>query len=355
MIVFTTPGLIDIRSFTMMGLSAKPSSDRPIGQFGTGLKYVIAVLIRHSIEPILFIGKDKFTFQKKESDFRGQRIEMIQMKVEEYSWMDRLLLKPRYVDLPFTTEYGKFWDLWQVFRELEANTRDENGFTSSLDLSNGIKDGTQIIVDHPDFDKLWESRDSIFLHQASSSSKEDEIMEVFPGVSEYLFYRGMRVQELSKHSLFTYNILQKIDLTEDRTVKYDFQVKECLGNFVLKSEDKAFIHAVVTAKDEWWESGVDFRSWAKPKPHAAFMSVVASRPSGLLRSAEAYHAEHEPPSPEHTAKAKHPTPWKVHNDWIVDRDLKPVVMKPNSYSGDWAIIARKIAELINQDDDRIQF
>lgn len=352
MIIFTTPGLIDIRSFTMMGLSLKPGTERPIGQFGTGLKYAIAVLIRHGIEPILFIGKDKYTFQRKESDFRGQPIEMIQMKVEEFSWIDRLLLKPKYIDLPFTIEYGKFWDLWQVFRELEANTRDENGVTSDSVLTTG-DDITSIIIDHPDFDAVYKDRDSIFLPAGAASGAA--IMEVFPGESQYLFYRGMRVQELSKPSLFTHNILQKVDLTEDRTIKYDFQVKELLGNYVVQSDDQAFIHSVVTAREEWWESGVDFSSWSKPRPAAAFMSVVGSRPSGLLKSAEAYHAEHAPSPKQESARPSHPTPWRVHNDWIMDRDNQLVVAKPSSYSGNWSIVARRIAELINQDDDEIPY
>ena len=37
-IVHRTPGLLDPQAITVMGLSAKPNSTSPIGQFGTGLK-----------------------------------------------------------------------------------------------------------------------------------------------------------------------------------------------------------------------------------------------------------------------------------------------------------------------------
>ena len=71
-VVFKTPGLIDIRAFTVMGLSSKPNSDSPIGKFGTGLKMAIAVLVRNGIPVTLWIGRTKYTFRKKRIKFRGE-------------------------------------------------------------------------------------------------------------------------------------------------------------------------------------------------------------------------------------------------------------------------------------------
>lgn len=42
---FRTPGLIPLEAFDTMGISAKVG-DHPIGRFGTGLKYAVAVILR---------------------------------------------------------------------------------------------------------------------------------------------------------------------------------------------------------------------------------------------------------------------------------------------------------------------
>jgi hypothetical protein len=67
-LVFETPGLIDLRAFTVMGFNAKPATENPIGYFGTGLKYAISVLCRLGTKPVVWIGQDKYTFYTKTVD-----------------------------------------------------------------------------------------------------------------------------------------------------------------------------------------------------------------------------------------------------------------------------------------------
>jgi hypothetical protein len=44
-LVFRTPGVLDLRALTTFGMSSKPNSTSPIGIFGTGLKYAVAVMV----------------------------------------------------------------------------------------------------------------------------------------------------------------------------------------------------------------------------------------------------------------------------------------------------------------------
>ena len=46
-VAFRTPGLIPIEAFTSTGVNVK-IHDNPIGHFGTGLKYAVAVLLREA-------------------------------------------------------------------------------------------------------------------------------------------------------------------------------------------------------------------------------------------------------------------------------------------------------------------
>ena len=55
MVVFENTGEIDILSISSFGVSVK-EGDSPIGFFGTGLKYAIAVLLRHNQKITAYCG-----------------------------------------------------------------------------------------------------------------------------------------------------------------------------------------------------------------------------------------------------------------------------------------------------------
>ena len=155
-VVFETPTLLDVRALTIMGAHAKPNSTNPIGYFGTGLKYAIAVLVRMGCEPVIWIGRDRFSFSRLQSKFRGSEIETVRMRVLRVG-----RTRAQHYELPFTTRYGAKWEPWMAFRELESNTRDERGTTSVVELEDreldlhdvgwGTEDRTRILVSHPDF------------------------------------------------------------------------------------------------------------------------------------------------------------------------------------------------------------
>lgn len=352
-IVFETPGLIDVRAFTTMGISSKPNSDAPIGQFGTGLKYAIAVLVRMGAEPVVWIGKDQYVFYKHPTTFRDKSFDLVMMRAKR--WPQRLW---RDHELPFTTEYGKFWKPWQAFRELEANTRDEGGttFETREDTGQDIIGRplmTRIVVEHPEFYEAWQDKDGVFLPRASAVLKKDEILEVFEGESPFLYYHGMRVYELPKPSMFTYNIVRHVELTEDRTLRWQFQAAEALGDFTSKSENRDFVRQVVTADDEHWESDVSYDSYVPQTPSRVFREVVRERPVGLRDTSVAWLEKYEPPLREvmtQTLDEAHPKPWNVRGDYIQDANRIDLFHKPSAYRDYWTTLADKIVEIMNSDE-----
>ncbi|CAM6031606.1 unnamed protein product [Sphagnum compactum] len=70
-IIFTNPGEIDVRAIVTFGVSAK-ETDNPIGYFGTGLKYAIAVLLRNSQEITIYSGTECYVFNTKTITVRGK-------------------------------------------------------------------------------------------------------------------------------------------------------------------------------------------------------------------------------------------------------------------------------------------
>lgn len=354
-VVFETPGLIDVRAFTIMGAHAKPLSSNPIGYFGTGLKYAIAVLVRLGAEPVVWIGRDRFSFSTYATTFRGLPLETIKMRVVKDGQK-----RPRYFEMPYTTAYGKNWKVWQAFRELESNTRDEGGSTYTVDtrtygdqrllrdrfsldeVIRGYDEKTRIVVDLPEFAEVAEAIDSIFLPRAKRTGTllEAILPDDRPDAEDanWVFYRTMRALDVGKPTLYTYNFLETLTLTEDRTLAYNFQVRDVLARWVLTEATESQIEAIVTADDEWWENGLAFPGHVRPSE--AFRAVMARRPKGVSSYASGYWSSWSGGSrvrpPKRTFSLFHsfPKPWRLSGDFVFDAEKVPVFERPDDMAAD---------------------
>ncbi len=116
MITFSNPGKIDIRLITTLGVNVK-ESDNPIGYFGTGLKYAIAVLLREKQKVEIWSGTERIAFEIRPDTVRGKSFGFIWLGTARSPWQC----------LGFTTELGKNWTLENAYRELYSNCMDEGG------------------------------------------------------------------------------------------------------------------------------------------------------------------------------------------------------------------------------------
>lgn len=269
-VVFSTPGLIPLESFQTFGVNAKPNSTNPFGIFGTGLKIAIAVCLRFEQEVVLWRGVHRYTFYTKATDFRGKTFDYVRMKEEKWS-IGGLFGRPKYTQLPFTTELGKNWELWQAFREFETNTRDEQGYTVADDGSMGpLDDTTRLIVLGSRMMDEFHDMDRNFLPDGQVV-REDEAIQVIARPSRHVYYRGVRVMDLKEEAAYTYNFLKHVELTEDRTAKYPFMLESALVDLIAESEDEDFVEDVVTSKG--YESSL-YYGYRTTVPGSVFISVV---------------------------------------------------------------------------------
>ena len=347
-VVFETPGLIDIRAFTLMGVSAKPNSSNPIGKFGTGLKYAVAVLVRLGAEPIVWIGKDKYTFSKSPGEFRGVTYSGLRMRCDKFQ-----LLRARYTDLPYTTDYGRNWEPWMVFRELESNTRDEAG-TTWLDsrqskVIEGVEGCTRIIVDLPAFEKAYEKRGEIFLE---GGAQQGEGVQVLEKASDHIYWRGLQVHKPYRPPMMTYNFLNHLDLTEDRTLSAEFYAKRALGQFVVEKADEETITKIVNAPEGVWEHELELPK--EIKPSQAFHNVMQRHQRSAGASAWNYYSHHDPRPMVRAVDVfeTHMRPWRLENDTVVDAEDQPVFTAPYDYKGRWDPVARAILKLVNPPEEQ---
>lgn len=222
-VAFLTKGDFPIASFTLYGNSVKPNSSSPIGYFGTGLKYAIAVLLRNNCSITIRHADDRLgIFFVQKEDFRGTAISRIfYSEHEDHS---------NAIALPFTLDFGKNWTVLNALRELMCNTMDEGGLTLSSPSMPHKPGHTCIFVEGSAIDAAYNRRGDIFLYQKTPLYK-NHIMEIYPNPSKspIVYYRGVAVHALQKTPIYTYNLLLDCDLTEDRTLKHPHMFSYYVG------------------------------------------------------------------------------------------------------------------------------
>lgn len=261
MIVFENPGEIDIRSISTFGVSVK-ESDNPIGFFGTGLKYAIAVLLRTGHGITIHSGSTVVEFGRRSESVRGQDFDFVTMAINGAEPMP----------MGFTTELGKTWELWMAYREIACNCKDEAGkaFSAGEDITptTGI---TRVYVVGDEFANVHANRREYLLEDAPDLVIDG--LEIRKRPASAFFYRGVRVMQQQFPSLYTYNVTSSLELTEDRTIKSPYMANWHLAKSLLLCEDEPYLYAALTANSDTFEGRIDF-DWSGLTPGPTFMKVM---------------------------------------------------------------------------------
>ena len=270
-VTFKNPGELDIRFVQMFGVSAK-ETDNPIGFFGTGLKYAIAIMLRTGGEITLWSGLKKYVFTVKQQTLRDTAFGVVHMN-----------RKP----MPFTTELGKTWAVWQAYRELYCNTIDEAG-----DVHSGSQlpqaGFTAVVVTH---DEPF-NRDTFMLpemHTGPCATIDGVVVYDVP--SQYLFYRKVRVYDFGEKLPVTFNITEPVLLTEDRTLKVLPSVLGTIRNCMIQLTDASLIRKLVTCPEGGPITTIGFDTFYRTPSQTWLNTVKDLLPSStLLPAARAcYH------------------------------------------------------------------
>lgn len=248
---------LDLNAIRVMGVSVK-GKESPIGRFGTGIKYAISVLLRtgHTVE--LKVGGQIYVFTKRAEIIAGGEFDRCYMNEEALS---------------FTTLLGQDWNVWQAYRELHSNTLDEGG-----EISTKVRNAeTIIMVNGAEFQRCYEERKTIFLSTTPIETVEG--IEIHPGRSFYVFYRGVRAMKLNEPTIRTYNILDQIKLTEDRTIESQWEVEYRLSTRLPLTKDKKLASDLTTpvAGKGSWDQNLAFNYCSTPS--SVFMEVAGRHKS----------------------------------------------------------------------------
>ncbi len=261
-VIFENGGEIDVRSISTFGCSVK-EGENPIGFFGTGLKYALAVLMRLGIKVVIQSGLNQYEVCVSAGNIRGRDFGFVGLRGENGG----------VTGLGFTTELGKTWQLWMAYRELFCNAKDELGRAMTADsIPSPSTDKTRLIVVGKDFAKIH-ADSSEFLLESIPTCKIGGI-EIHPKPSETFFYRGIKVMSFQKPALYTYNQTESMDLTEDRTAKSPYEVCYKIARDVMAYASGDVLERILTAPESNIEFHFDYHGWTGTTPSADFLNAV---------------------------------------------------------------------------------
>ena len=247
-LVFSNPGSLDINLVKLLGVSVK-ETDSPIGFFGTGLKYAMAASLRLGGSMTIITDGQVYQVHGKGINLRSKDFTQVMLNDEA---------------LGFTTELGKQWEAWMVVRELYSNTLDEDGDTSiSSETPEEMQtqDQTIVILRGQVFLDIWQKRGEYFIDRDKErAAHPSPYIEAFaaPGHNHAVFYKGIKIWDSLSPTLYRYNLVDGVTLTEDRTLKYAFDFTEALEKSIITSNDTRFIHQCLTAPEGTMEAKLDF-------------------------------------------------------------------------------------------------
>jgi len=271
-IIFQNESTLPLECISTFGVSAKVN-DSPIGYFGTGLKYALAVLLREGCKVVIFTDRKEYHFRTEQRDIRGKGFGFIYMNN---------------IALPFTIELGRNWELWQAYRELYSNCMDEAGEVVSVGgmRSNALSHGTVIVVDGLD---AIHAESSGFILRSDPKYRLDDVEIHESKTTSGVFYKGIKVLDLP--TKYTYNVLDDLELTEDRTVS-QCDAERVITAAISTSSNIEMLMDVLAIDDmHYHESKFNWSRYSTPSE--AFMKLVSKmkRPNHTLGN---YYGYHEP-------------------------------------------------------------
>lgn len=303
-IVHQNEGEADLLALTTLGVNVK-EGESPIGYFGTGFKYAIPILLRNNHRVFLQVGEEQKEFRLVDHEIRGREFKIV--------YLDDLRLG-------FTSELGKNWELWQAYRELHSNAVDEGGKTFKTNEMPPAREGiTRVIVVGSQYEDVYRKRSAIFLQSEPIFSTDD--MEVHRGQSRQIYYRGVRVGELEQPSVYTYNILCDVKLTEDRTLAYSWAAASEIAALIARCENEEYIDTITNCEDRAFiETTISIGKHYTPSPLLKQMigDMVKNKLRHIPKNLFAYYLDTMKPE-------EHETPREISLTPIEEKQLAKAV------------------------------
>lgn len=275
-LMIQNPGIAPVECFTILGVSMTRDCGvaGTIGQFGSGSKHAVNLLLRNDINPTIYCGKEKLEFSTKEVIINDG----LREKTVNHVCVKRGVAAPK--DLGFVLEYGESdWDDPNMaMREFVSNAidrtiREEGGFKEALKagrLSVEIvaenqvraKDGyTRVFLPMVhSVSAFFLTLNKRFLHFSEPESLGRKVLPKrdrnISGHCAMIYKNGVLVREFladKKASLFDYNFGDDFRLDESRNSS-DYDVRTEAAQALRDADVSTLVlmfDALVKAENPW--------------------------------------------------------------------------------------------------------
>lgn len=240
-------GELDIRLVSLMGGTTKANDKYKIGQFGTGLKYVLSYLVRNNIDFKIFVGTEQVNIETKTEVIREQEFEIIYINGERSS---------------ITSGMGQEWLAWMIIREIWCNALDEGGSERGVTTeTTGTDNSTTFYIQAvPQIQEVIDNWQSYFIHNLTPLYECDEFA-IYPGGKELRLYKqGVLIYESADvHALFHYDFR---NATINELRQYQGSRSMDIWNCWCKSPVKITSYILENCTDQHWEGKEMDMAWS---------------------------------------------------------------------------------------------
>ena len=210
---FITPTIISRLDISSMGDSSKRGDDSTIGQFDSGLKYAIALLLRDKVNMSIktydndgILNTYNFSTSVKKCNNTNKEKELIDINYNDYSDDTSGV-----IETGFALQMGYNWSTWMALRELYSNMADEKGVISELQEDIAVSYGTIITLEfdeNTEFFNVWQNK-HLYINEQESLFKISNSVEVLKNDEDYLRIYKQNIlvyEDKDKPSRFAWNI-----------------------------------------------------------------------------------------------------------------------------------------------------
>lgn len=258
-VYFVTPTRISYIDLITMGGSEKVGDESKIGQFASGLKYAMALMLRNKVgfKVTTYHNTDPqsiFTLREYniEDSVTGKSKTLI--GVSEYDGKTHSVH-----NTGFSIDLGLNWEPWMILRELASNVKDEGGYYTDIDPTPRVE-GTVMELSFDEDSAFWEvwKNKSLYINENEPLFKVSETLDAYDNPEKYLkiFKQGILVYEdRERYSQWAWAIhFGEID--ERRLLNNVTGVLSQIADEVAYTKNQDFLSEIVKSED--WVNENDF-------------------------------------------------------------------------------------------------
>jgi glycosyltransferase involved in cell wall biosynthesis len=252
---FVTPTKLSILDISSMGDSSKRGDDTTIGQFDSGLKYAIALLLRDNVKIKIDIHnngelENNFTFgQKKIEDSQTGKDKNL-ITIFDINGVETVT--------GFAFNLGYNWKNWMSYREIMSNVLDEKGFaydsTQWKQFPDSIEyNGTNTVItlefdESNEFFEVWQNR-HLYMNFEEPLFKVSSSVECLENKERYLRIYKQNIlvyEDKDRPSRFAWNI-KFGDIDERRILSNLYSVEQSIAYAIQDTNNEEFLRHIITS------------------------------------------------------------------------------------------------------------